>query len=211
MKKFLKAIAYGFAWCVSLLFNNVVLKGFRKFAELVNTANFRRSLKKCGKRTKIGRRNHFEHLKNVRIGSDFTACDGLWLGTYPKYANERYSPDVQIGNGVSLSRNCHIGAVGSVKIGNNVLMGSNILINDHAHGVSVNTDVPRTTLPLVTKGGIEIGDNVWIGDNVCILSGVTVGKNCIIGANSVVTKSFPEEGLLIAGNPARVIRTMEKQ
>lgn len=57
---------------------------------------------------------------------------------------------------------------------------------------------------------MTIGKNVWICDNVCILPGVTIGDNCIIAAGSVVTKSFEEEGLLIGGVPAKVIKKMEK-
>lgn len=57
---------------------------------------------------------------------------------------------------------------------------------------------------------MTIGKNVWICDNVCILPGVKIGDNCIIAAGSVVTKSFEEEGLLIGGVPAKVIKKMEK-
>jgi acetyltransferase-like isoleucine patch superfamily enzyme len=53
---------------------------------------------------------------------------------------------------------------------------------------------------------IEIGSHVWIGSGVKILKGVKIGSNNVIAANSVVTKSFPEENLLIGGNPAKIIK-----
>lgn len=56
---------------------------------------------------------------------------------------------------------------------------------------------------------ITIGDNVWLGANVIVLPEVEIGNNCIVGAGSVVTRSFPEDGLVIAGNPARVIKRMQ--
>ncbi len=210
MKKFMKKMIYGIAWFFSWIFNGAVLRAFGKFASCINTANFRRALKKHGKDTAIGRRNHFEHLKYVSVGDHFSAGDGLWIGAYPRWGGEEYQPSVEIGDGVSFSRNCHVGAIGKIRIGDHVLIGSNVLIHDHAHGASVATDKPRAELPLVTKGGIEIGDNTWVGENVCILGGVTIGKNCIIGANSVVTKSFDGDGLLIAGNPAKIVRIMPR-
>jgi virginiamycin A acetyltransferase len=57
-----------------------------------------------------------------------------------------------------------------------------------------------------SKGGIEIGHDVWIGTGVTILSGVKIGNGAIIGAGSIVVKSIPDY-TIVAGNPARIIRT----
>jgi serine O-acetyltransferase len=51
----------------------------------------------------------------------------------------------------------------------------------------------------------RIGDNVYIGPGAKIYGPITIGNNCVIGANAVVTKSFPEDGLTLAGVPAKVI------
>lgn len=59
------------------------------------------------------------------------------------------------------------------------------------------------------RAPITIGDNVFIGWGSIILPGVTIGSNCVIGAGSVVTKNVPE-GMVAAGNPARVIKTTEE-
>jgi serine O-acetyltransferase len=53
----------------------------------------------------------------------------------------------------------------------------------------------------------RIGDNVYIGPGVKIYGPIKIGNNCVIGANSVVTKSFEADGLTIAGVPAKIIRT----
>lgn len=52
---------------------------------------------------------------------------------------------------------------------------------------------------------INIGENVWIGANATVLSGVTIGKNSVIGAGSVVTKDIPEN-VVAVGNPCKVLR-----
>jgi galactoside O-acetyltransferase len=54
---------------------------------------------------------------------------------------------------------------------------------------------------------VEIGENVFVGDGTIILKGVTIGRNSVIGAGSVVVSSVPE-GVVAAGNPARVVREL---
>ncbi len=67
----------------------------------------------------------------------------------------------------------------------------------------------RETPDLDLAGPIHIGANTFVGAGALVLKGVTIGSNSIIGANAVVTKSFPE-GSIIAGNPARVVKTTEE-
>lgn len=63
----------------------------------------------------------------------------------------------------------------------------------------------------VSKGKLKpviVGKNVWIGNNVTILKGSVIGDNCIIGACSVVTGKCFAENTVLAGNPAKEIRTL---
>lgn len=87
-----------------------------------------------------------------------------------------------------------------ITIGNNVRVGANVTIMDgDAH-----QDDPRAG----KNSPITIEDNVWIGANTIVLKGVTIGRNTLIGAGSVVTKSIPAN-VLAAGNPCRVIRDLK--
>jgi acetyltransferase-like isoleucine patch superfamily enzyme len=56
---------------------------------------------------------------------------------------------------------------------------------------------------------IRIGKNCWIGMNVILLPGTTLGNNTVVGAGSVVTKSYIEGNVIIAGNPAKIIRSIK--
>lgn len=96
------------------------------------------------------------------------------------------------------SPNCYIQAINGVEVGDNVLWGPGVGI------ISANHDDSQR-LEHKKEKPVKIGNNVWIGMNSIILPGVELGNNVIVGAGSVVTKSFPDN-VIIAGNPARIIR-----
>lgn len=201
MKKIVKSIYLFFCFLLSIFLCNWVLKLCRKIKWRILSENFKRKLKKHGKRINISDGNYFDGVNRVEVGDDFYSGQGLWLATY----GDKKETLIKIGNNFNCSKNCHIGAINSIEIKDDVLIGSNVLITDHAHGETFDFSIPRNKLELTSKGKVSIGKNCWIGDNVVILPNVTIGDNCVIGANSVVNKSF-ESNSLIAGNPAKAIK-----
>ncbi len=93
---------------------------------------------------------------------------------------------------------------GEVHIGNNVMIAPHVMIaaGDHDY---VQTDKPMRFAGDLTKGPIRIEDNVWIGSNCTITDGVTIGRDAVVGANSVVTKDVGAFDI-VAGVPARLLR-----
>ena len=97
---------------------------------------------------------------------------------------------------------CYLQGNGGIFIGNYVNFASNIGI------ISGNHDLYDQTKHI--KKEVRIGDYTWIGQGAIILPGVTLGPRTIVGAGSIVTKSFPDGYCVIAGNPARLIKQLDR-
>ena len=123
-----------------------------------------------------------------------------------------YGKHIYIGDKVIINMNCTFVDNNRIDIGNDVLIASNVQIYTATHSTEVNErmvqdwsegdEICRTyALP------VKIEDGVWIGGGAIILPGVTIGRNSVIGAGSVVTRSIPADCVAV-GNPCRVIRQL---
>lgn len=111
---------------------------------------------------------------------------------------------ISVGSGTTISNNTQVFSVQSVSIGAHCLIGDAVLIMDSDfHDL---TAEGRHSLPAATEA-VVLEDNVFIGSRAIILKGVTIGKDSVIGAGSVVVRSIPP-GVIAAGNPAKVIRPL---
>jgi acetyltransferase-like isoleucine patch superfamily enzyme len=124
----------------------------------------------------------------------------VWLGAYKI---SEVVPELVISEGVCLGNFNHITCGKKVFIGKNVLTADKVFITDHLHEYG-NPNIPIIQQGIRIKQEVIIGDGAWIGENVSII-GANVGKNSIIGANSVVSSDIPDYSIAV-GSPARVIK-----
>lgn len=113
-----------------------------------------------------------------------------------------FGRNLRIGAGCFFNANVHIQDQGGVVIGDNVLIGHQVVIASCDHGKAVET---RRNLLL---GKIVIGDSVWIGANAVITRGVTIGQGSVVAAGAVVTKDVPPM-TIVAGIPAQSVAPVE--
>jgi acetyltransferase-like isoleucine patch superfamily enzyme len=97
-----------------------------------------------------------------------------------------------------------IAYLGDVVIGSRCEIAPNCSFYPYNHGIEPDQDI--MSQPLVSAGGISIGDGVWLGVGVTVLDGVTIGDGAVIGAGAVVTRSIPA-GAVALGSPARIQTT----
>lgn len=118
-----------------------------------------------------------------------------------------FANDVKLGDNSGIGVNASISS--GVTIGNDVMMGPECIILTTNHGM-LDNGIPMWQQHSSEIRPVIIGDNCWIGSRVIILPGVTLDEGCVIGAGSVVTKSFGKN-CIIAGNPAHLIKHRAKE
>ena len=186
-----------------------VLK-FRKLKILLFTFWIQSYLKSIGRKCRINIDIHLQGGKYISLGNNVSIGKRVDLTAWDNYCDVKFTPEISIGQNTKIGDDCHITSINKIIIGSNVLFGKKITVTDNAHGNTSfdSLKIPPYLRPLYSKGPVIIEDGVWIGDKVTILPGVTIGKNAIIGANSVVTKDIPKN-TVVGGNPAKIIKIIQ--
>lgn len=139
--------------------------------------------------------------KNIHIGNNVIISYKSWLEALP--LTGEVSCKIVIGDGTNIGNFNHIYATKSIEIGNNVLTADKVYISDNLHSYQ-DISIPIIKQPIRQINTVIIGDGSWLGENVCVI-GAKIGTNCVIGANSVVTKDIPDYCVAV-GSPARVVK-----
>lgn len=136
------------------------------------------------------RRRLFSEIIGKTVDSSFSI--------FPPFYTE-CGKNIDVGKRVFINCGCHFQDQGGIYIGDDVLIGSYVVMATINHGLDPTGRRDNYPQP------IHIGNKVWIGSNATILPGVTIGDGAIVAAGAVVTKDVPEN-TVVGGVPARVLK-----
>jgi acetyltransferase-like isoleucine patch superfamily enzyme len=146
------------------------------------------------------------HPEHFFIGERVSIWNGARLEAVTGRFGHDFRPRVSIESGSSFEQNFHLVCGESITIGRRVAVTENVGIFDIWHPYDDLTmaivDQPLRTAP------VSVGDETLIGMGAVIQPGVSIGKHCVIGANSVVTKDVPNYSIAV-GAPARVVKRFD--
>jgi acetyltransferase-like isoleucine patch superfamily enzyme len=183
------------------------IEGFLHWATRIRTRLFTlvisSAFKEFGAGSRISPPLRFYGLNWISLGENVMVHRDCWIQVVPGHG-EGKGARLVIKSHAGIGMGAHISAARQVVIEEYVLLGRNVYISDHAHAYE------NITLPISQQGinriaPVTIGRETWLGENVVVLPGVTIGKHCVIGANSVVNRSIPDFSVAV-GAPARVVK-----
>lgn len=135
--------------------------------------------------------------------SDIVSKDPKEGSVLAKKASRAGKGIIEIGDYALICPGVRIHSATSVTIGTGAMLANGVYVTDSDwHGIYDRAQPVGLTAPVV------IGENAWIGDHAIVCKGVTVGKNSIVGAGAVVSRSIPDN-CVAAGNPAKVVKHLD--
>ena len=138
-------------------------------------------------------RELFSELIGEKVSDDFRV--------FPPFTTD-FGKNIHLGKNVFINSGCRFQDQGGIYIGDNALIGHNVVL------ATLNHEENPAKRGNLIPSPIKIGNDVWIGSNVTVLAGVSIGDGAIVAAGAVVTKDVAEN-TVVAGVPARYMRDIK--
>lgn len=180
---------------------NTLLKRIQnQYYKLITIVWYKLIFKTIGKNSLIIKPMKLDNPIHIDIGENVIINKLSWL-----FCTNSDSTDskIIIEDGTQIGHFAHIVAMNKIHIGKNVLIADKVYISDNNHNYQ-DINIPIMNQDLTFKGSVDIGEGAWIGENVSII-GAKIGKNSIIGSNSVVLSDIDDYSIAV-GCPAKVIK-----
>jgi acetyltransferase-like isoleucine patch superfamily enzyme len=156
--------------------------------------------------TKVSR----QRAPRISIGNSVSLLEHVWLNVATD--DPIGEPTIVIDDGCHIGYNSIISGKNRVHLERDVLVGQQVVIQDHSHAYE-DIEVPIIKQGITKGGRIRIGEGSWIGRGVAILCSrgeLTIGRHCVVSANSMVTRSIPDYSVVF-GMPATIIRQYDPE
>ena len=143
----------------------------------------------------------------MSIGSNILIGKDVHFGISAPDREERGDPIIIIEDNCVIVRRVQISARNRIHLERGVVLSASVLVMDHNHAYE-DVNIPIRDQGDTAGGTIRIGEGCWVGHGaaiVCNEGELVLGRNCVVGANALVTQSFPPYSVIV-GNPARVVR-----
>lgn len=171
--------------------------------KLLNLGPF--GLRAMGSRSIIYRPRKIENPGSISVGKSTVIREHSWIAAIRVHAGRVFEPKIVIGDGVYIGRYFCAMSIDQIYVGDGCVLSEHVFVTDLSHGLDPIVG-PIMSQALISRGPVFIGQQSFIGYRACLMEGVKLGSHSVVGANSVVTHSFPEYSM-IAGCPARLIKT----
>lgn len=168
---------------------------------IYNLLYYKLKLRAFGIHSTINSPYRIEGANNIYIGDCVNIRYKAWLGAIPRTGSKICK--LIIRDGCSIGTFTHIYATNQILLDKDVLLANYVYISDNIHKYE-DINRPIQSQGIYQKKNVFIGEGSWLGEHVCVI-GASIGKHCVIGANSVVTKDIPDYSVAV-GSPARIIK-----
>lgn len=142
-------------------------------------------------------------LHEMELGKRVLIYDHARIEAIKMYEGHSFQPRIVFHDHVQIQQNIHLTCASHIEVGRFTSLGANVSITDIHHPYE-NINLPIEKQPIQTREVI-IGEDCKIYNNAVILPGTILGKHCTVGANSVVSGTFPDFSVIV-GAPAKVVK-----